>query len=106
MSAPIGDPSEMAPSINSLHYRMPTVGMSEQTLFDITVQKMATKMINIPALNSEFPQVFWRDRQKSYAKKVYNIRNRLQLRSEAEKSRPKSEIFHDKHCIYLTFGLN
>ena len=100
---PRRDPSEIDPSINSMFYRMPTIGLSEQNMFDITVQKMASKMINIPALNNEFPQVFWRDRQKTYAKRVYNIRNPLPLRSEAEKSRPKSETSlqtsHNKHCI-------
>ena len=101
LSKPVANvnPTEMSPSVNSLLFRTQNVCLSAQTSFEITVQKMAAKMINIPALNNEFSQMLLRDRQKAYAKRVYGIRSPLPLRSDAEKSRPKSEqTSHQKHC--------
>ncbi|CAG2117588.1 unnamed protein product [Medioppia subpectinata] len=79
------------PTISSSVYQTPTVGLSEQNLFDITVQTMAAKMINIPAHSEQLPQTLLRDKQKTYARKVLSIRNPLPLRSSAQMTKSKSE---------------
>ncbi|CAG2163605.1 unnamed protein product [Oppiella nova] len=83
---------EVNPTHNSSVYRTPTVGLTEQNRFDNTVQKMANKMINISAHSEQLPQTMWRDRQKTYARKVLNIRSPLPLTSSVQKfTKSKSE---------------
>ena len=77
--------------MNSSLYRTPSVGLTEQNLFDKTVQEMSSKMINISALNDQLPQTQWFERQKLYSKKVSNIKNPLPLKCQVPKVGPKKK---------------
>ncbi|XP_054153704.1 uncharacterized protein LOC128952344 [Oppia nitens] len=87
--------------LDSSQYRTPTVGLSEQNRFDLTVQKMAAKMINISANSETVPQHFWRERQKTYAKKLLNIRSPLPLRSKTKKNKT-SNVSIQQRCASMT----